>query len=1255
MHSLRRQDNRWSRTVRLLIHLLPGAAAAIGALLGLVSADRVTPAMAVLTALLVVTAILFPPIVDRLRERAARQAEHQRGLAQRLEGAAAERAEQLRGHFRPRGRGVLPSSLREGSYFAGRVRVLSELTAWINGGGSDVARSRVVTGAPGSGKSAVLGRLVSLADAGLRGETPAAPGQDLPEIGALCTAVHVRGRTVDEVAAEMSRALTIDETTAGGLLAHLREAREQRTTVAVVDGVDEAADPQRLVVDLLEPLAAASGRTGVRLLVGTRRGGADSLLRLFGGSARVIDLDEDRYLDQRDIADYVRLTLLAQSDPRISTPYRSRPELAASVGAAVAVRSGRSFLVAQLTALSLMAAGEPVDTDGAGWQETFPTTVGAAMERYLHDVQPGGPWLRDLLMALAWSQGDGFGDPRTWAAAATALGTDTYAEQDVTRLLLDTTAIDLLHRTERGPDVRFRLFHEALGEHLRRLSVRQRPPAEIHRRLSEVLLRRLPTTPSGGPRWADADAYTRTYLPFHAGKGGVLDGLLRDATFLAAVEPARLLAALPEARTPSGRRAARTIERVGQQLLVASEEERVCYLEMAARMAGDEELAASLCAAFPDRPWAVRWAHWDDLVASRMLGHHDDYVIALATVEHPRGAVVLSASEWAVQAWFLRDGAPLPSGVREPASAIVDMAAVTSRDGIAVVTLHRDGRLLRTKPDATEGQHVLANRRALHGVWPVVIGGDAAVATVSEEGVLEIRSVEDGRLRDLPRMVLGEEERVLTVGDAGGRCLAVVTTDEAEVSTWDVESARPIGEPFKALAEIPDWRAGLRVWAASIAEHEGGPVLILGTQTGVMVAWDPVRATRIGELYSGGAGVFSTLAVGRQNELWCWGDWNGDLFMRSSSHGATRRIAMHDGGVESVAQCEQDGSCWVITGGRDGAVRVWDSRAESPAAPANEFHGLVAGGAGDASARESEENCVAALGADGRLVIFDVETGDIRAETGGPDERRCRSVAALRGDPASFVTLDAEGRFALRRFPYGEVSYDVRLPEDEEWIRIAVLGRERPLLLATAVSGRLGFFGLASGEPPRPSLRCHAGRFWVAPLPEQPDDALRFVTWDWEQNETRLWSVGGDEASFEDLVPPARTDAQFPLRITGISFGRVGHVPVVVGVGSFSQLVVWNAEDGSLMAQAQLERGHYMELTDVDMAQYGRRSIAVTGGHTCSVGLWSLEGGQEHHVRVGSPLWRTRVLPAHRVVMIGPRGIMAVELRPRAFDRLLGP
>lgn len=344
VYSLRQRDNRRSLAERLLLYMLPGLAVAIGALLGLLTSDHISPVLVVLTALVTVCGFAVPPAVDALSDRVSRRAQHQQLLAQRSDTAAAQRAEQLRSHFHPRGRGILPSLVREGSYFMGRLRVLRELVDWINGAGLDVAWSRVVTGAPGSGKSAVLGRLVSLADAGQPNEVLAtAPAGTRPPVGSISMAVHVRGRTADEVAAEISQALTIDEGTCSGLLAHLREDVEHRPTVVVVDGVDEAADAHRLIVDLLEPLAAASERTGIRLLVGTRRGGEDHLLRLFGASALILDLDDEQYLDRRDVAEYVCSTLLADPDPQVRTPYRARPALAEKVAVAVAARAGLQF------------------------------------------------------------------------------------------------------------------------------------------------------------------------------------------------------------------------------------------------------------------------------------------------------------------------------------------------------------------------------------------------------------------------------------------------------------------------------------------------------------------------------------------------------------------------------------------------------------------------------------------------------------------------------------------------------------------------------------------------------------------------------------------------------------------------------------------------------------------------------------------------------------------------------------------------
>lgn len=95
--------------------------------------------------------------------------------------------------------------------------------------------------------------------------------------------------------------------------------------VVLVDAVDEAADPYQLIVELLEPVASAAGRTKVRLLVGTRPGGENGLLRLLGASAVIVDLDSPANLDARDIGLYGPGSPpdFRQRKPRRSDPVRA--------------------------------------------------------------------------------------------------------------------------------------------------------------------------------------------------------------------------------------------------------------------------------------------------------------------------------------------------------------------------------------------------------------------------------------------------------------------------------------------------------------------------------------------------------------------------------------------------------------------------------------------------------------------------------------------------------------------------------------------------------------------------------------------------------------------------------------------------------------------------------------------------------------------------------------------------------------------
>ncbi len=1163
--------------------------------------------------------------------------------------------DQLQSHFGPLGRGVLPSAMRRGSYFTGRVVVLRELASWLGQSWSEDGRARVVTGGPGSGKSAVLGRLVCLADPRTRDELAAgAPPGTVPPLGAIRAAMHARGRTADELAAEIAHALGVGASGASSLLAMLRETWRSRPAVVVVDAVDEAADPFRLIDELLQPVAAAADRTGIRLLVGSRRGGGGRLLGLFGASAVVLDLDSPVYLDAGDVEEYVRRTLAVGEDPQILSPYRGRPELTAAVAQAIAARAGSSFLVAQLSALALMVSAQPVDTSAADWREAFPANVGTAMRRYLQEDQPGGRWLRDLLMPLAWSLGDGLDDWQIWAEAATALGTDVYSERDIVRLLFDTPAADLLTRTADGERISYRLFHEALAEYLRERSSEFRPPAKTQQRLTEVLVTHLRPSPGGGADWLRAGNYTRTYLATHAAAGQVLDGLLEDAGFLATAEPTRLLTALATVITGRGRQIARTIERVGQQLLQASPGERASYLEMAARMAADHHLCRKLADFAPQRPWSVPWAHWQALDEGQLFGHHDGWVLAVSVVDTPRGDVVVSASEWAIRAWYLADGSPVASGMREPQASITDMVAFSLADDVIVLTLHDNGELCRATLGAAAPPEVLARDRAAdQGLWLISYAGQPTVVTVSRQQAVEALRAFNGHPVGLETVSIADGS-VLAAANVGGRCLLAVAAGEAigtsderestsELLTWDLNTGTVLGSPLQPRQHFSglDPDLPVAVWAAAIADRDGVPVLLAGhSRTGPVIAWEPVRARLAGAPHRAQAPVQCAVAAQtRDGELWCWGDVLGNLYLQSGDDPAVMRLTAHDNHLLAIASRDLADGPVIITGGADGAVRAWRPRAAKPAPPGPSYYRLVVTPPADGN-----HALIASIRTDGTGSILDADDGQILSEL-VPSGQPQRHIVLLPGKTPAVVTLNPRNQVAVWQPPGDQPILTCQLPTDTQPDAIAVTGGGKPTLLAALPEGRLAFFDLASGQPTRTSLTCHDTRFTVAADPLQASGALRFITATRRKScQARLWTITGGEISHRDLPMESDPDLGGPPRIYAISFGNLSRRRIAVAVGEYSSLHIWDAADGTLLNHARLKQGHGNSLNDVDIGEAAGRALILTGGSTCSLALWPLDTNRENHLRVGSVLWSVRSVPGGRAVVAGPQGIMAFQL-----------
>jgi hypothetical protein len=235
-------------------------------------------------------------------------------------------------HWRPRARGVSTDAER-GFRFRGRSRALQEIISWITHP-NYLRRALIVTGSPGVGKSAVLGRIVTSADRLIAAALPAADEAVRAPIGSVACAVHAKGKSAIEVAREIARAGSAPlPDLVGDLIPRLRSVLDERQAqgdhrlfAVVIDALDEAASPEqaRIIVNqIVSPLADTCGEQ-IRIVVGgRRRDDAGDLFETVApeGQTNLIDLDSPSYFHHEDLAAYAQATLQLIGDERADNPY----------------------------------------------------------------------------------------------------------------------------------------------------------------------------------------------------------------------------------------------------------------------------------------------------------------------------------------------------------------------------------------------------------------------------------------------------------------------------------------------------------------------------------------------------------------------------------------------------------------------------------------------------------------------------------------------------------------------------------------------------------------------------------------------------------------------------------------------------------------------------------------------------------------------------------------------------------------------
>jgi len=323
------------------------------------------------------------------------------------------------------------------SWFAGRTAQVDTVVSWVKSG---VPGLRVVTGSPGTGKSAVVGRVVSLSNPAERdllltsgpSFRHADPGPD-----SVDAAVHARAMDADRVADLLSRQLV-----GAGLIGEPDGPR--RGAAELVGAVSTLATPPVLVIDGLDEARGESFSIATSLLtklascavviVSTRQAH-----RVAGGAPLLTELSpaETLNLDEADNAADVREYVLARLGP--AAPRSTVDELA------------------KLPFLTAWMITDQVRADGGA---DLKLSLDAAFDRELAKV----PSARALLTALTWSYGAGFPEEE-WRAVAEALSGEWFSRDDITAVLTELGR-HIVQDGEEGTAV-FKLTHQTFADHLR--------------------------------------------------------------------------------------------------------------------------------------------------------------------------------------------------------------------------------------------------------------------------------------------------------------------------------------------------------------------------------------------------------------------------------------------------------------------------------------------------------------------------------------------------------------------------------------------------------------------------------------------------------------------------------------------------------------------------------------------------------------------------------------------------------------------
>ena len=1102
-------------------------------------------------------------------------------------------------HWRPRARGVSIESER-GWRFRGRTAALTRIASWLDRAAPD-RRVLVVTGSPGVGKSAVLGRIVTTADAEIRALLPAADTGVRPSVGSVSCAVHVKGKTALEVAEEIARAASArlpeePDDLAPAIRDALSERAGSRFNV-IIDALDEAASPAqaRAVIDaVILPLAETCADVGAQVVVGTRRrdDGGD-LLGRFGPALDTLDLDAPEYFAEEDLAAYALACLQLTGDERPGNPY-SDEALAGPLAARIAAVSGQNFLIAGLIARSHGLHDEqPADPGQLG----FGATVDSALAGYLQLLSPvAGLPAAELLTALAFAEAPGL-PAGLWRLAVEALyATDVsagdlarFARSSAANFLVETAGAAAGDPQDPGAGPVYRLFHQALNDSLLRARADLVPRSDDERALTRAFMVLGRTN-----RWQNAPEYLLRSLPGHAQAAELADELLTDDAYLLGADLRRLIQVGDDANSAAGRRRARLL-RLTPQAITAAPTERAALFSVTEALEG-------LGTSYRDRSWKSRyrsrWAWAAPRTERSTLDGHHGWVWAVCRIPvSGRELLGSTGRDGTVRIWDPQTGEQraILKGHRCRVSGV---CPVTVDGQVLLASAGHDG-MIRIWDPQTGGQRAIlrGHQGRVWGMCPVTVDGQVLLASAGQDRTVRIWDPQAGEQRILLRGHQRGVNAVCPVTVAGEELLATGGSD-GTVRIWDPRS----GEQ-RAILEGHQGRVN-GVCPVTVDRQE---LLASAGNDATVRIWDPHAGAQCAvlECHQGQVdGVCRIRAAGQ--ELLATGGSDRTVRIWDPRSGEQRAVLEgHQGRVNGVCPVTVDGQELLASAGHDGTIRIWDPEVGLQRASPESHHGWVWG---LSPITPDGQELLASAGHDGIVRVWDPRSGEQRAILKG-HQGRVNGVCPVRIDGQELLaSAGHDGTIRIWDPRTGEQRASLEA-DHHPFYRLCPITVGAQELLASGVNvGTIRIWDPTTGEQ-RAILEGHQGRVsGVCPVRIDGQELLASAGHD---GTIRIWDLTtGRQRSFLE---------GHQGRVNGVCAVMMNGEALLASGGADRTVRIWDPQAGE---QRSILEGHYGAVQGLcPVISDGKEQLASASTDR-TVRIWDCQTGacvlsvSTHHVAV---------------------------------------